>query len=724
MDIRQFGSIPAPMDYQQLQQLQQHQQMNQMNQQHQPMNQMNQQHQHQQQQIYANQNSAASLNAARMKQSRYFNPSPVNQQPPNSSGSGSGSNWNQSNNNVGPWIEQQQQHQQHHHLPVGSDYDSQSYSNGGYSQTQNMLSVPMPLQPNITGNSILSQNMQTNYDTQSMKHPSPSESNISIMRNPGIQSPSLNDMNNDSSDIQNLNENRSYNDSNANDDYTNDDEDDEEDNDNDELIPTAIVIKNIPFAIKKEQLLEVMTKLSLPLPYAFNYHFDNGVFRGLAFANFTSTDETTAVVTHLNGREIGGRKLRVEYKKMLPLAERERIEREKREKRGQLEEQHRSTSNASLASMISVASAPAGVNKMPQTPLSVNNISLNGGNNTNNNSSANTQQFMNSGSNGNQNANSISINNNNNTNSNTANSNAPHVNERFYAPIPVYNNLISPPTAIDLNDAETLEYYNQMIFFRDDKEKVYNELAYPLTLNNNHRKIISILANFLGLVEVVDGNLVLLRRRNANSTPEAVSMQQSISMSNIPMPMNDHLMMNNNNPALLRSHSQSSLPVLNGNPPAHLSNRFRPSGTGQMPQPLQQLQPQQQPQQNMPQHHQSIPQSPGIPSGGQQNSSAASRIPPSFQMGGLSLNNSILMRNNPTPTGRSISGMYQQNFYQPSSNATSGMPGVLSANLTGGSMSAGLNSNVENDLNDSLNGLNLSMDNSSVNGGNIWGKGN
>ena len=43
----------------------------------------------------------------------------------------------------------------------------------------------------------------------------------------------------------------------------------------------------------------------------------------------------------LNHFELQGRKLRVEYKKMLPLQERERIEREKRERRGQLEEQHR-----------------------------------------------------------------------------------------------------------------------------------------------------------------------------------------------------------------------------------------------------------------------------------------------------------------------------------------------------------------------------------------------
>lgn len=108
-----------------------------------------------------------------------------------------------------------------------------------------------------------------------------------------------------------------------------------------ELIPTAIVIKNIPFAVKKEQLVQLMTDINLPLPYAFNYHFDNGVFRGLAFANFTTADETGTVIDLLNGFELQGRKLRVEYKKMLPLQERERIEREKRERRGQLEEQHR-----------------------------------------------------------------------------------------------------------------------------------------------------------------------------------------------------------------------------------------------------------------------------------------------------------------------------------------------------------------------------------------------
>lgn len=108
-----------------------------------------------------------------------------------------------------------------------------------------------------------------------------------------------------------------------------------------QLIPTAIVIKNIPFAVRRETLAALMVDMHLPQPYAFNYHFDNGVFRGLAFANFSSPEDTKIVIEAMNGLDVHGRKLRVEYKKMLPEAERERIEREKRERRGQLEEQHR-----------------------------------------------------------------------------------------------------------------------------------------------------------------------------------------------------------------------------------------------------------------------------------------------------------------------------------------------------------------------------------------------
>ncbi|KIH95174.1 r3h domain protein [Sporothrix brasiliensis 5110] len=125
-----------------------------------------------------------------------------------------------------------------------------------------------------------------------------------------------------------------------------------------DLIPTAIVIKNIPFNVRKEYLTTVMIDMHLPQPYAFNYHFDQGVFRGLAFANFQSAADTKLVIDRMNGLDIQGRKLRVEYKKMLPEHERERIEREKREKRGQLEEQHRGpTHQISMSSLATATSA-------------------------------------------------------------------------------------------------------------------------------------------------------------------------------------------------------------------------------------------------------------------------------------------------------------------------------------------------------------------------------
>ncbi|KAK0651068.1 hypothetical protein B0T16DRAFT_386574 [Cercophora newfieldiana] len=124
-----------------------------------------------------------------------------------------------------------------------------------------------------------------------------------------------------------------------------------------DLIPTAIVIKNIPFNVRKEMLTGIMSDMGLPQPYAFNYHFDNGIFRGLAFANFQSPMDTQTVIEQLNGYEVQGRKLRVEYKKMLPEHERERIEREKREKRGQLEEQHQPIPLHTQSSMHSLNAA-------------------------------------------------------------------------------------------------------------------------------------------------------------------------------------------------------------------------------------------------------------------------------------------------------------------------------------------------------------------------------
>lgn len=114
----------------------------------------------------------------------------------------------------------------------------------------------------------------------------------------------------------------------------------------DGLIPTAIVIKNIPFTLPQDGLVAVIARLALPMPYAFNYHLDQGVFRGLAFANFHTPDDAEKVVAALNGFDVAGRKLRAEYKRVLRHGEKERIEKVKAIKRMQSlqfeKEQHRS----------------------------------------------------------------------------------------------------------------------------------------------------------------------------------------------------------------------------------------------------------------------------------------------------------------------------------------------------------------------------------------------
>ena len=212
-----------------------------------------------------------------------------------------------------------------------------------------------------------------------------------------------------------------------------------------ELIPTAIVIKNIPFAVKKEQLVELMTQMNLPLPYAFNYHFDNGVFRGLAFANFTSADETATVIEHLNHFELQGRKLRVEYKKMLPLQERERIEREKRERRGQLEEQHRPLGPSQLHNQPSMSSMSSHVPTSSPSPLSAPN----------------------------------------------------EMPSRSYPCLGRRTSLIIAYQDADLNDPKTLSFYSELLLFKDDKTR--DVLVFSPDLTPPARRIVHTLAHHMGL---------------------------------------------------------------------------------------------------------------------------------------------------------------------------------------------------------------------------------
>ncbi|CEP60201.1 Pin4p LALA0_S01e05292g [Lachancea lanzarotensis] len=360
----------------------------------------------------------------------------------------------------------------------------------------------------------------------------------------------------------------------------------------DDVIPTAIVIKNIPFAIKKEQLLEVIAKMNLPLPYAFNYHFDNGVFRGLAFANFATTEETTQVVSTLNGKEIGGRKLRVEYKKMLPQVERERIEREKREKRGQLEEQHRTTSALSLQSLNKSSGAGNNKDTSPINPLAQLSSTDNtptasqrphtplGGLSgipgqslrpalTSNHSSQLFQSLV--GQSGNDGQNALNGNNLSSQSSivpqpllsaqNTATSMSippqpigGFSSERYYAPLPASANLPLPPQQLDFNDPDVLELYSQLLLFKD-REKSYHELAYPVGLSATQKRVINVLCSFLGLVEVYDPSFIIIRRKMLDHAALQSHLQQEGQLS-LMQPLQPS---STGGSGMSRSHSYTSL---------------------------------------------------------------------------------------------------------------------------------------------------------------------
>lgn len=238
-------------------------------------------------------------------------------------------------------------------------------------------------------------------------------------------------------------------------------------NPDDDIIPTAIVIKNIPFNVKRETLLDIIASLSIPTPYAFNYHLDQqGSFRGLAFANFRYAADADAVVAALNGFDVQGRKLRVEYKKVLQAGEKERIEREKAIRRmrsmqlekeqsnvNQLYEDYGTALSSAFTPQRSSSAyqsqsqySPPGISTMqtstytmPLTPLS-------------------TQPPQ---------------------------STTPSISEK------------SSANELDLNDPSTLEIYSRILLFKDDRMR--DELAFSRTLSPKQRRVVHLIAQKLGV---------------------------------------------------------------------------------------------------------------------------------------------------------------------------------------------------------------------------------
>jgi RNA recognition motif-containing protein len=236
----------------------------------------------------------------------------------------------------------------------------------------------------------------------------------------------------------------------------------------DEVIPTAIVIKNIPFNVKRETLLDIIASLSIPTPYAFNYHLDQqGSFRGLAFANFRQSADADAVVAALNGFDVQGRKLRVEYKKVLQAGEKERIEREKairRMRSMQMEKDNVLTPQQQQYDEFSPVTAPtfmasrsfsSGQTYQPQySPPGVSSMPI-------------PQQHYGG------------------LTSPSASQAPPTPSERVSS------------NELDLNDPSTLEIYSRILLFKDDRMR--DELAFSRTLSPKQRRVVHLIAQKLGV---------------------------------------------------------------------------------------------------------------------------------------------------------------------------------------------------------------------------------
>lgn len=228
-----------------------------------------------------------------------------------------------------------------------------------------------------------------------------------------------------------------------------------------DIIPTAIVIKNIPFNIKREQLLQVIRDLGIPVPYAFNYHFDQGIFRGLAFANFHTASEANEVVAALNGLDVSGRKLRVEYKKVLQAGEKERIEKEKALKRMQYAQTGHDKERKKDKSMSPEMPAP-----LP-TGAALNGLAIPKDGAQRKSPTEPSSPFF----------------------------------PRVSGDVSSGNG--TDGASLDLNDASTLEIYSRVLLFKDDRMR--DELAFSRSLTAAERRVVHLVAQKLGLYHYTMG---------------------------------------------------------------------------------------------------------------------------------------------------------------------------------------------------------------------------
>ena len=198
-----------------------------------------------------------------------------------------------------------------------------------------------------------------------------------------------------------------------------------------------------------------------------------GAFRGLAFANFRQSADADAVVAALNGFDVQGRKLRVEYKKVLQAGEKERIEREKalrrmRSMQLEKEQQQLVIQHQQIDEFGAIG-----------TPVFSQSRSFSGAP-----SLANAYQQQ--------------------ASPQPQNSPPMPVPQPFGvtspAPIPAtptHSTKSTSANELDMNDPSTLEIYSRILLFKDDHMR--DELAFSRTLSPKQRRIVHLVAQKLGV---------------------------------------------------------------------------------------------------------------------------------------------------------------------------------------------------------------------------------
>ncbi|KAG1776719.1 hypothetical protein EV702DRAFT_1108700, partial [Suillus placidus] len=206
-------------------------------------------------------------------------------------------------------------------------------------------------------------------------------------------------------------------------------------NADDEVIPNTIVVKNIPVNVKRETLLDIIASLSIPTPYAFNYHLDQqGSFRAA---------DTDAVMAALNGFDVQGHKLHVEYKKVLQAGEKE------------FHQAYNDFGPVTAPAFTPQRSFSSGAYQQQQySPPPLPHLPI-------------SQSF-------------------NPTTSPPIAPTTPNPSEKS----PSSNEL-------DLNDPSTLEIYSRILLFKDDRMR--DELAFSNMLSPKQRRVVDLIAQKLGV---------------------------------------------------------------------------------------------------------------------------------------------------------------------------------------------------------------------------------